>query len=89
VPVGRWLRGEFNYVVNEYILGSRAQQRGIFDRGFVNELVARHQAGEDHSERLWALINFEIWQRRFFDGEETERVPNPLSYAISAGGVAL
>jgi len=33
--------------------------------------VKRHQAGgENHSERLWALINFEIWLRQFFDGEK-------------------
>jgi hypothetical protein len=24
---------------------------------------------EDHSERLWALVNFEMWLRQFFDGE--------------------
>ena len=33
--------------------------------------MARHRAGEKHDERLWALINFEIWQRRFFDGDVT------------------
>jgi hypothetical protein len=32
-------------------------------------VVARHQGGENHAERIWALVNFEIWQRRFFDGE--------------------
>jgi hypothetical protein len=23
----------------------------------------------DHSERLWALVNLEMWHRRFIDGE--------------------
>ncbi|HSE97543.1 MAG TPA: asparagine synthase C-terminal domain-containing protein, partial [Blastocatellia bacterium] len=69
VPVGRWLRGEFRSIVDEYVLGARAGERGIFDREYVRELVAGHMAGEDHTERLWALINFEIWQRRFIDGE--------------------
>ena len=32
-------------------------------------MVERHQAGEDHSERLWALVNFEMWQRQFIDGD--------------------
>jgi hypothetical protein len=31
--------------------------------------VAEHQSGMDHSERLWMLLNFEIWQRQFIDGE--------------------
>jgi asparagine synthase (glutamine-hydrolysing) len=69
VPIGAWLRGPFRHVVDEYVLGSRAKERGIFNPEFVNEIVARHYSGENHSERLWALINFEIWQRRFFDGE--------------------
>jgi asparagine synthase (glutamine-hydrolysing) len=89
VPIGRWLRGEFNYLVREYVLGNRAADRGVFDMRFVTELTARHQAGENHSERLWSLINFEIWQRRFFDGEEADCKPRPLSHAICARGVAV
>jgi asparagine synthase (glutamine-hydrolysing) len=69
VPVGTWFRGRFKHIVDEYVLGKRAMDRGIFDRDFVSEMVARHAAGEDHDERIWALVNFEIWQRGFIDGE--------------------
>src|SRR5205085_11276900 len=69
VPVGRWLRGEYRHIVDEYVLSERAAARGVFDPQYVRELAARHNAGENHAERLWALMNFEIWQRRFFDGE--------------------
>jgi hypothetical protein len=56
--------------LDEYVLGSRAAARGIFDRAYVADLVARHQAGgENHSERLWSLVNFEMWMRQFVDGE--------------------
>jgi asparagine synthase (glutamine-hydrolysing) len=70
VPVGRWFRGEFRHVLDEYVTGERAASRGVFEPGFVRGLVARHLAGEDHTERLWALVNFEMWLRRFVDGEE-------------------
>ncbi len=69
VPVGNWFRGPFKHIIDEYVLGSRAMGRGIFDPGYVKSLVARHNAGENHDERLWSLLNFEIWQRRFIDGE--------------------
>ena len=69
VPVGNWLRGPYKHIVDEYVLGPRPSARGIFDSGFVNKLVARHNGGENHDERLWSLINFEIWQRTFIDGE--------------------
>jgi asparagine synthase (glutamine-hydrolysing) len=71
VPVGRWFRGPFKHVVDEYVLGNRALSRGIFDATFVRGLVAEHMAGENHDERLWSLVNFEIWQRQFIDGEVT------------------
>ena len=70
VPIGSWFRGQFKSVVDEYVLGERALSRGIFAPEFVRNLVSLHQAGEDHSERLWALVNFEMWLRRFFDTEE-------------------
>lgn len=70
VPVGKWLRGPYRHLLDEYVLSDRARKRGMFAPEYVAELVARHSAGEDHTERLWSLLNFEIWQRRFFDGEE-------------------
>jgi asparagine synthase (glutamine-hydrolysing) len=72
VPIGAWFRGAYKSVIDEYVLGERALNRGIFNADFVRDIVRRHQSGgENHDERLWALVNFEIWQRQFFDGEVT------------------
>ncbi len=70
VPIGRWFRGQYSSLLDEYVLSDRALSRGIFEPNFVRDLVRRHQVGgENHDERLWALVNFEMWQRRFFDGD--------------------
>ena len=70
VPVGSWLKNDFRVVTQEYVLGERARARGLFETEAVRLLVEEHQRGaEDHSERLWSLVNLEIWQRLFFDGE--------------------
>jgi asparagine synthase (glutamine-hydrolysing) len=69
VPLARWLRNEFKQYVDEYVLSERTLNRGIFDADFVRELVAKHNNGEDHANRLFRLINFEIWYRVFIDGE--------------------
>ena len=69
VPVGAWFRNEYKHVVEEYVTGERALNRGIFNADFVRQTVAEHNAGANHDERLWFLVNFEIWQRRFLDGE--------------------
>lgn len=71
VPVGAWFRGPYRHLLGEYVTGDRALARGVFDAGAVRDLVARHcEGGENHSERLWALVTFEMWQRTFLDGEE-------------------
>ena len=73
VPVGAWFRGPYRQVLDEYVLSERALGRGLFDADFIRRLVAGHQAGEKHAERLWSLVNLEMWLRRFIDGEEAGR----------------
>jgi asparagine synthase (glutamine-hydrolysing) len=70
VPLGSWLRGPFRGVVEDLVLGPRALGRGLFEPSAVRRLVAEHRAGlADHGDRLWLLLNLEIWQRVFLDGE--------------------
>jgi asparagine synthase (glutamine-hydrolysing) len=76
VPVGAWFRGAYAHVIDEYVLGERAASRNLFERDYVRGLVERHRRGEDHTERLWALVNFEMWQRQFIDGEEAGASPH-------------
>ncbi|HKQ80567.1 MAG TPA: asparagine synthase (glutamine-hydrolyzing) [Blastocatellia bacterium] len=69
-PVGAWFRGAYRSVIDEYALSARSLERGVFDPAFVRNLVAEHQSGaRDHSQRLWSLVNFEMWARQFIDGE--------------------
>ena len=74
VPVGRWLRGPYRWLIDEYMLSDRAASRGLFEPAAVRPLAAAHEAGENHTERLWALINLEVWQRIFLDGEDVQHV---------------
>jgi asparagine synthase (glutamine-hydrolysing) len=75
VPVGAWLKGAFRPLLDQYVVSERALGRGLFRPDAVRQLVAEHAAGEaNHDERLWALINLEIWQRLYLDGEPVESV---------------
>ena len=73
VPLGSWLRGPFRNMVDEYILSERSLRRGIFNAKALKQLVAAHDAGEDHTARMFRLMNLEIWHRIFIDGETPER----------------
>jgi len=73
VPIATWFRGPYTHLLDEFVLSSRALDRGIFAPDYVKDLVRRHTTGgENHDERLWALVNFEMWQRRFFDGDDNQ-----------------
>jgi asparagine synthase (glutamine-hydrolysing) len=75
VPVGRWLRGDFWPVVEEFVLGPRARRRGLFEPAALARLATAHRTGTaEHGDRLWLLLNFEIWQRIFLDGEDVADV---------------
>jgi asparagine synthase (glutamine-hydrolysing) len=70
VPIGAWFRGAYRSVIDDFALSARSLERGVFDPAFVRNLVAEHQSGaRDHSQRLWSLVNFEMWARQFIDGE--------------------
>jgi asparagine synthase (glutamine-hydrolysing) len=74
VPVGAWFRGEWRHLLDEFVLSPRVRARGVFEHAALERLVRGHLAGENHSERLWALVTHEIWQRVFFDGESPESI---------------
>ncbi len=78
VPVGSWFRGQWRGMVTDLVLGERARARGVFNPGMVRRLVDEHIAGRaEHTERLWALVNFELWLRRFVDGDEEAQMGHP------------
>ncbi len=75
VPMGRWLAADFSPLLEDLVLGPRARGRGLFDPAALGRLVAEHRAGTaNHGDRLWLLLNLEIWQRVFLDGEDHETV---------------
>lgn len=85
VPIGAWFRGPYRHIVEEYVTSDRALSRGIFNADYVRNLVERHQVGEDHTERLWSLVNFEIWQRQFLEGEHAGTPHQPQLELAHAG----
>jgi asparagine synthase (glutamine-hydrolysing) len=84
VPIGAWFRNEHRPVVEEYVLSERSLSRGIFAPDFVREIAQRHNAGENHDERLWFLVNFEMWQRQFIDGEEIQESKTEFLETLAA-----
>ena len=79
VPVGAWLRTSHQHVVHEFVLSERALGRDLFDAGAIRALVGEHMAGAArHDERLWALVNLEVWHRLWMDRESVSDVQRAM-----------
>ncbi|MBL8331301.1 MAG: hypothetical protein JNJ71_20865 [Rubrivivax sp.] len=70
LPISVWLRrgGRYHDLVREAVLSGRATQRGLFEPGFVRQLLERHERGAwDHSMELHMLLMLELWHRERVD----------------------
>jgi asparagine synthase (glutamine-hydrolysing) len=74
-PYSQWLSGSQVDIVKDLLLEERTVSRGLFKSESVERLFAEHRTNlRDHSDKLWRLLNLEIWHRVFID-----RDPEPLN----------
>jgi asparagine synthase (glutamine-hydrolysing) len=67
-PYSQWLSGAQVDSVKDLLLEERTVNRGLFKSESVERLFAEHRANvRDHSDKLWRLLNLEIWHRIFID----------------------
>jgi asparagine synthase (glutamine-hydrolysing) len=75
VPVGTWLRGALKGFGEDVLFSARASSRGFWRPDAVRELWARHQSGESGlGDRLWVLLNWELWCQVVADTPVAARV---------------
>ena len=66
VPIAHWLRGELRDYARGVLLAPECLGRGYFREQTIRRLIEEHQAASaDHADRLWALLNLELWHREF------------------------
>jgi asparagine synthase (glutamine-hydrolysing) len=80
VPFSRWTREDWNAPVQEVLLDRRTRERGIIDADAAAALLRDHQSGRtDGWDRLWMLLNLELWFRTFIDGDGVQTLSAPSS----------
>jgi asparagine synthase (glutamine-hydrolysing) len=77
VPLATWLRTDLRELSWDLLTDRTARSRGFFRPDAVDRLLRLHDAGHDHSIRIWALMQFELWHRTFVDdGAADPRLPS-------------
>jgi asparagine synthase (glutamine-hydrolysing) len=69
-PWRAWLSGPQFSWVEQLLTASRAVERRLFKPEAVRSLLSEHRLRKrDHTDRLWRLINLELWCQVFLDAE--------------------
>lgn len=69
-PWEQWLAGPQLDELERMLLERRAVDRRLFRADAIKDVFAEHRKKmRDHSNRIWRLINLEVWMRVMIDGE--------------------
>jgi asparagine synthase (glutamine-hydrolysing) len=79
VPFSSWTRGRWNQMARDVLLDRRSRERGVIDPAAVEGLLHAHAARRvDAGDRIWSLLNLELWYRTFIDKDGVQTLPEPL-----------
>jgi asparagine synthase (glutamine-hydrolysing) len=68
VPLDTWFRGAAASFAKDILLSQTCRERGFFDPAQMALVFERHEAdGRDFSNKIWALLFFEMWCRHWLD----------------------
>jgi len=85
-PWAFWLAGPQLDTLEQMLLEPRTRNRGYFKTGAVRKLFADHRAGRrDHGNRIWRLLNLELWERVCIEGEPIPEGVGPGQRAVLLG----
>ena len=80
--MGAWFKAELAPMLRQLLSRESIEGRGLFHYTAVADLVAAHAANRiDGTDRLLALLNFEIWARLYLDGHTPADVVDELKAA--------
>jgi asparagine synthase (glutamine-hydrolysing) len=69
-PWSGWLSGARLDGIEKLLLEPRSLQRGYFKSNAITRIFSEHRAKyRDHYDRIWRLMNLELWHRVCLEGE--------------------
>jgi asparagine synthase (glutamine-hydrolysing) len=82
-PWAYWLGGPQLDQLEQLLLEPRTVERQYCKPDAVKKLFAEHRAGaRDHGNRIWRLLNLELWERVCVEKDPVEEVSQPQGAAL-------
>ena len=79
-PWSGWLAGPRLETIRETLLEPRSLDRGYFRREAIEMLFNEHRARHrDNYDRIWRLLNLELWHRVCLEGEPHDEIGEPAT----------
>jgi len=83
-PMGAWLKAELLDLLESALSRESVESRGFLRYAPIRRLIDDHHANRvDGTDRLLALLNFEIWCRVYLDGRASQDVSGELKEAVA------
>jgi asparagine synthase (glutamine-hydrolysing) len=83
-PWSGWLAGTRLDAIEKLLLEPRSIERGYFRPDSVRRLFTEHRARHrDNYDRIWRLLNLELWHRVCLEGESHGFMPAERSELVS------
>jgi asparagine synthase (glutamine-hydrolysing) len=69
------LGSEYRLLFGLFLQQSHLAREGLFNQQTIERLLNEHQSGRnDHGNRLWLLLNSEVWYRMFIEGRSVDDI---------------
>jgi asparagine synthase (glutamine-hydrolysing) len=82
------MRTGLRYCVR-HLPAARLIKLTLFERGHVHRMLDEHVAGgSDHDDRLWLLINLEVWYRMLPEGMGASAMQREIERLTGIGAAA-
>lgn len=79
------LRDEYSLLYSLFLARSRLASDGVLRQEGIDHIMRAHESGRvDHGQRMWLLLNSEVWYRMLIQGESRADVEAQIADATRA-----
>lgn len=83
------LKDELDVLYNALLRNTELAREGVLRQESIDALLSEHAAGKvDHGQRLWLLLNSEVWFRMFIGGQVESQISGRIE-ELSAADAAM